>query len=164
MWSDDLTQLAEHRGQDLRRFAYLLTHDWHDADDLVQESLLRAFTSLRRPGNQQDLERYVRKTMTNSYIDRWRWRRRRQRIRADAPSVPSHEQSISETTSMQQALATLSPRQRACVVLRYYYDLSGPEIGAELGCSAGTVRRHLHDALSRLQRHLAAEETSRDEH
>jgi RNA polymerase sigma factor (sigma-70 family) len=48
------------------------------------------------------------------------------------------------------ALRSLSPRQRACVVLRFYEDLPVTEVAARLGCSEGTVKRHLSDAMTRL--------------
>ena len=47
-------------------------------------------------------------------------------------------------------MQSLSPRQRACVVLRFYEDLSLAEVAAYLGCSEGTVKRHLSDAMTRL--------------
>lgn len=52
---------------------------------------------------------------------------------------------------MAAALARLSPRQRAVIVLRYYEDLTDAQVAAELGLSAGTVKRHGHDALNRLR-------------
>ncbi|MEU8224790.1 RNA polymerase sigma factor [Kribbella sp. NPDC048915] len=62
--------------------------------------------------------------------------------------------------SVRRALATLSPRQRACVVLRYYEDLTVPEIAAELDCAEGTVKRHLADARAKLATQLTITEES----
>jgi RNA polymerase sigma factor (sigma-70 family) len=59
---------------------------------------------------------------------------------------------------VRRALATLSPRQRACVVLRYYEDLSVVEIADELGCAEGTVKRHLADARTKLALQLTINE------
>ncbi|MGW2749086.1 sigma factor-like helix-turn-helix DNA-binding protein [Streptomyces sp. NPDC001450] len=50
-----------------------------------------------------------------------------------------------------QPLRGLSPRQRACVVLRYHEDMSTAGVAARLGCGEGTVKRHLSDALARDQ-------------
>ncbi|WP_448062166.1 RNA polymerase sigma factor [Cellulomonas hominis] len=52
---------------------------------------------------------------------------------------------------VQAALATLRPRLRACVVLRYYDDLTVPEIARQLGLSDGTVKRYLSDAINALE-------------
>ncbi|MEK8226011.1 sigma factor-like helix-turn-helix DNA-binding protein [Oerskovia sp. M15] len=57
---------------------------------------------------------------------------------------------------MAKALAGLTPRQRACVVLRYYEDLTVPRIAEELGCAEGTVKRHLSDAMTVMKATLGA--------
>lgn len=54
------------------------------------------------------------------------------------------------------ALARLSPRQRACVVLRFYEDLPVRDIADQLGCSEGSVKRHLSDAMKRMAATLGA--------
>ena len=51
---------------------------------------------------------------------------------------------------MQRALASLSPRERACVVLRFYDDLTVPALADRLGISGGAAKRYLSDALHRL--------------
>ena len=53
-----------------------------------------------------------------------------------------------------RALKVLSPRQRACVVLRFYEDLTVPAIANKLSLSSGTVKRHLFDAIGRLEETL----------
>jgi RNA polymerase sigma factor (sigma-70 family) len=54
-------------------------------------------------------------------------------------------------TCVRAALASLSPRERATVVLRYYADLSEADTAAELGIAAGTVKRYAADALTKLR-------------
>jgi RNA polymerase sigma factor (sigma-70 family) len=49
------------------------------------------------------------------------------------------------------ALGTLSPRQRACVVLRFYEDRQVADIADLLGCSTGSVKRYLNEALGHLR-------------
>ena len=61
---------------------------------------------------------------------------------------------------VRRALPTLSPKQRACVVLRYYEDLPVSEIADELGCAEGTVKRHLADARAKLATELGVTEES----
>lgn len=52
---------------------------------------------------------------------------------------------------LRSALAMLSPRQRACVVLHYYEDLSVAQVAEVLGCAPGAVKRYLSDARARLE-------------
>jgi RNA polymerase sigma-70 factor (ECF subfamily) len=56
---------------------------------------------------------------------------------------------------LRAGLSALSPRQRACVVLRFYEDLTVPEVARALGCGEGTVKRHLSEAMTRLRQRLA---------
>ncbi len=53
------------------------------------------------------------------------------------------------------ALNALSPRQRACVVLRYYQDLSVAQVASALGIGQGTVKRYLSEAMTRLAPRLS---------
>ena len=55
---------------------------------------------------------------------------------------------------MRQALATLDPQQQQVVVLRYFAELTVPEISEAMGVKEGTVKSRLHRALSRLREHL----------
>ena len=57
---------------------------------------------------------------------------------------------VASATDVHVALRSLSPRQRACVVLRYFDDLTVPAISRELGIAEGTVKRYLSDALDSL--------------
>ena len=103
------------------------------------------------------IEAYVRTTMRHTYIDGFRRRRRwaalrhlyavDEEARASDPGAADH---VTARVDLQRALSALSGRQRACVVLRYYDDLTVPQIAEALGLSTGTVKRHLSDATGRL--------------
>ena len=61
------------------------------------------------------------------------------------------------------ALALLPPRERACVMLRYFDDLTVPQIGRQLGIAEGSVKRYLSDGIARLERSLGSlEDASAD--
>lgn len=151
-WEQVLADLVNTRGAALKRYAYLLCGNDSDAEDLVQDALVRAFTRPRR-NKVENPEQYVRKAVLNLYLDRVRrrsvWRRvtpfavAPDRIEDDSPAVDARH-------DLRTALLALSPQQRACVVLYYHVDLPIPEIAAQLGCGAGTVKRHLHDGRRRL--------------
>lgn len=165
-WSDELATLAVERGPALVGYAYLLTGDLHRAEDLVQEALLRTFG---RPGRAEaDLvwaEAYVRRVVLNAYLDGYRKDRSWGRVRhlvavrdhgdraadtdGDGPLDPAR--TTADRVDVQRALATLPPRERACVVLRYFEDLTVPAVADRLGISLGTAKRYLSDALRRLE-------------
>lgn len=140
------------RSRHLLQAAYLLTGDQHRAEDLLQTALTRCY--LRWDAIEgTDPEGYVRRTMVNAHIDWWRrkpWR--------EVPTEALPETALPDSTQDQAvrdavlgALATLSRRQRAVVVLRYYEDLSEAEIARVLGCSAGTVKSAASRAMAKLR-------------
>lgn len=160
-WESAFGELLEARGSALRSYAYLLTGDSAAAGDLVQEALLRVFSRLRVGSDVVQLEGYVRRAILNYYVDG----RRRAKLWAEArhllvdPLV--HEDAdVAAADEVRRALSTLSPKQRACVVLRYYEDRTVLDIADQLGCSEGTVKRHLSDARTKLAGQLGTTEES----
>jgi RNA polymerase sigma factor (sigma-70 family) len=152
-----LAELVAARGRALKGYAYVVCGDEADAEDLVQDALVRAYGS-PGPTRTGDAEAYVRRIILNLYIDRYRrrrwWRGNAHRLVADAdyaieaPAVLRHD--------VADALRGLAPRQRACLVARYLDDLTVPQIATLLGIADGTVKRHLSDGLDRLRPLLAA--------
>jgi RNA polymerase sigma-70 factor (sigma-E family) len=144
----------------LLRFGHVLTGNPHEAEELAQEALMRTCARWRRIRHDEPVA-YVRRTMVNAWISRWRRRWRETRLpdgwdaagTVDAPVWDERERTLT-------ALRTLPPRQRAVVVLRYYDDLSEAQIADVLGCSVGTVKSHASRALATLRRVL--EETTSD--
>ncbi|GAA4699587.1 hypothetical protein GCM10023198_20230 [Promicromonospora umidemergens] len=106
----------------------------------------------RRPERQavEFAEAYVRRMVLNLYLDGWRRRKRwaviEPRIATD-DRVRFPDSGITARADVVQALSRLSPRQRACVVLRYFEDMTIEQVAQTLGNAPGTVKRHLHDAL-----------------
>ncbi|GAB3934453.1 SigE family RNA polymerase sigma factor [Micromonospora vulcania] len=151
-WERVLTDLVSTRGAALKRYAFLLCGNDSDAEDLVQDALVRAFTRPRRD-EIDNPEQYVRKAVLNLYLDRVRRRGVWRRVMpfAVAPDrIDDDSRAVDARHDLRAALLALTPQQRACVVLYYHVDLPIPEIAAQLGCGAGTVKRHLHDGRRRL--------------
>ncbi|GIG22161.1 hypothetical protein Cch01nite_28850 [Cellulomonas chitinilytica] len=152
-WEDDLGRLVHERGPALVAYAHLLTGEVHDAQDLVQDALVNAF-SRRRPHDVDSLEGYVRRVILNAYLDTWRRRRRLDAVahlvEAAGPGRDEHA-AAADRADVAAALTVLSPRERACVVLRFYDDLTLPEVAHRLGISAGAVKRYLSDARRKLE-------------
>src|SRR5437899_2004925 len=106
------------------RYAVVLTGDPHLAQDVVQETMVRAQLHWRRVSGAAQPEAYVKRMLTNVYLD-WRrgswWRRV---LLGDQPPEPppgaDHADSAVDRDAMWRLLAGLPRRQRAAVVLRYY--------------------------------------------
>lgn len=162
-WEQTLADLAGSRGVALKRRAFLLCGDDSQADDLVQEALVRAFTRPLRAPRPGGAEAYLRVIMVNLFIDgarrRSRWRQVAPLLHA-AEVTPDPADQVSERDSMLGALRGLSPRQRACVVLRFYEDLPLAGVAAALGLSEGTVKRYLSEAMDIVAVRLSSAETA----
>lgn len=96
--------------------------------------------------------------MVNLFIDRARrqsrWNRKAPLL-AGTQTAPDPADLIVARDVVQAALRCLSARQRACVVLRYYRDLTVPQVAEELGMREGTVKRYLSEAMARLAAQLS---------
>jgi RNA polymerase sigma-70 factor (sigma-E family) len=158
-WDRALADLAGDGLVTLKRQAFLLCGDDHQAEDLVQDAIVRAFARSFRGREPDAPEAYVRTIMTNLFLDRARrqsrWNRRAPLL-ADRENVPDPAEEIVTRDLIHAALDGLSPRQRACVVLRYYQDLPVAQVAATLGVAEGTVKRHLSDAMTRIAVQLSA--------
>ena len=135
----------------LRRAAYLLTHNSHDAEDLVQGALARSYANwgrVRRDGAYS----YVHRALVNGYIDSTR---RRTPVPVedvrDAPSGDGPLDRSDQRSELTELLAPLSPRERSIVVWRYYLDASEQDVAHALGVSIGTVKSTASRALARLR-------------
>ncbi|MDQ0380600.1 SigE family RNA polymerase sigma factor [Amycolatopsis thermophila] len=141
----------------LLRYATALTCDPHLAQDVVQETLLRAQHRWSRIAGLAAPESYVRKMITNEYLS-WRRLRSSRNVAAahstlDALATPVADpaEHFAERDAMRSRIAALPRKQRAAIVLRFYSDCTDAEIAEVLGCSAGTVRSHISRALSTLR-------------
>ncbi|WP_109507819.1 SigE family RNA polymerase sigma factor [Nocardioides speluncae] len=143
---------ARERQLGLLRTAYLLTGDHQRAEDLVQEALTKVALRWRRLADSNP-DGYARRVLVNDNIS-W-WRRRRDEVpleNADrATDGPLETEYAERRLLLLAALARLTPRQRAVVVLRYYDDLTVDATAEALGVSAGTVKSQTNLALRRLR-------------
>ena len=144
----------------LRRLAYAMCGDWHRADDLVQEALERVYAAWPRAHTATDPGAYLRTTLVRRMFSEARrpWRRR-EHSRDELPesSAGDHAGGVVHRLDLAGALAGLTVKQRAVVVLRYLEDRPVDEVATILGIAAGTVKRQSHDALARLRRDLTGQ-------
>src|SRR5215467_13367516 len=103
----------------LRRVAFLLCQDWHQADDLVQVAITRLYANWRRAAVMDHTEAYVRTILVREYLSERRsgWARR---VSLDAvvPELAAVQPDRDVGLDINAALAGLPPRQRATIVLR----------------------------------------------
>jgi RNA polymerase sigma-70 factor (sigma-E family) len=157
-------EFVEARLQALLRYAVMLTGDPHTAQDLVQETMIRAQVKWRRIAAASVPEHYVKRMLTNAYIDlhRGSWLRRVV-LRAELseplapPPVADHAEVSADRDQMWLWLGRLPRRQRAALVLRYYESLSDVEIAEVLDCAIGTVRSLISRALATLRAEVVPE-------
>lgn len=152
---EEFTAFAAASVADLRRTAYLMCGDWHRAEDAAQEALIRVYRAWSRVERREGLLAYARRTTVRILIDGSRrpWRRETP-VEIDdrhADPVAGDDVGYVERDAMVRALSTLTPRRRACLVLRYYHQLSVRETAQALGCSEGTVKSQTSDALKALR-------------
>jgi RNA polymerase sigma factor (sigma-70 family) len=162
-WTHTLAELTRDRAAALKRHAFLLCGDDSQAEDLVQEALVRAFARPLRAPWPGAAEAYVRVIMVNLFIDsarrRSRWTRTAPLLRTPEVTADPSDQVVARDAVL-TALSGLSARPRACVVLRFYQDLPVAEIAAVLGVAEGTVKRYLSDAMSEMAARLSAADRS----
>jgi RNA polymerase sigma-70 factor (sigma-E family) len=144
------------RSAHLLRLALLLT-GWNEAvaQDLTQIALERAYRRRRMLFNGDcPAEQYIRKVLVNAAIDWRRGVRRRQELPLDSAvgvAVGDRTGEVADRDLLLRALASVPPRQRAVLVLRFWADMSDAEIAVTLNCSVGTVKSQGARGLSRLR-------------
>jgi RNA polymerase sigma-70 factor (sigma-E family) len=151
----EFTAYVTARGQAWERYAYALTDDRQQAQDLVQTVLLQAYRRWDRISAAEHPDAYLRRMLTNSYLD---WRRRRRNSEVPTDNIPDEKSSpdpaigVVDRDELRRALRLLSPHQRAVLVLRHVEGLEDEAIAALLGCSVGTVRSHAANGRQRIRR------------
>lgn len=153
----DFAAFVAARRPHLRRVAFALCGDWHQAEDLVQTALAKLYVAWPRIHKEGAEEAYARRVIVRAGIDESRrpWRRERPGVEHHDRAIPADE-SLADRSELVAALQTLSPMQRRAVVLRHWLDLSVEETARELGVSAGTVKSHTSRGLAALHAVLTA--------
>src|SRR3954471_12904504 len=150
-------EIARDHGRFMYTVAYRLAGNDDDAQDLVQESLIRVRRGLERyePGS---LQGWLARIVTNVFLDEVRRRRRRPTgalpddpERVLPPSPGADEVSTQLSDDIQAALAALPEEFRVPVVLCDVADQSYEQIAASLGVPVGTVRSRLHRGRRQLR-------------
>lgn len=157
---DDFDEFVAGNVEQLLRTAYLITWDAGEAEDLVQECLFKVARRWPRVRGMAQLGGYARRILVNLALDGARGRARRRAELDEAPpgaDGPARDLLVGLETRAEllDALARLTPRQRAVLVLRYFNDLTEAQTAEVLGCSPGTVKSNASRGLARLREVLA---------
>src|SRR5690606_1660315 len=143
VWEKVVTDLVAERGDALLRYATLISGSPDDAADLVQDALVKTFGRLRGGLDVRSAEAYVRRVILNAHLDDGRRASRWRRI-AHLSLAPEQAESPAHASEQRidlvGELRRLAPRERACLVLRYYEDLKVDDIAATLSISPGAVK------------------------
>ncbi len=142
---------AEAEAARLRRTAFLLCGDWHTAEDLAQTTLAKVFVAWRRINRQDAVHAYATRTLVNTYLAEGRRKHPAEILAGWLPERQAEQHSPELRMAVLDALATLPPKSRAVVVLRYWADQSIEQVAATLGCSTGNVKSQSARALARLR-------------
>ena len=149
---DRFTAFVAANSATLFRTAYLMTGDYHRAEDLLQTTLVRIYQRWPRVEVMDRPVAYARKVLVNQSMSWWRRRSSHESpvLVRDERSWDGHVDHVAEHQRVWAAVLSLPPRQRAVMVLKYYEDLSEAEIAAALDMAPGTVKSHGHAAARRL--------------
>ena len=147
----EFTEFAVATSPRLRRAAFLLCGDWHTAEDLVQTTMTKVFVSWRRIRRQDAAYAYAARALVNTYLTDKRLKRTAEIATDRLPERPVESPAPETRLVVLDALATLPPRGRAVVVLRYWADMSVDQVAAALGCSPGNVKSQSSRALDKLR-------------
>lgn len=136
-----------------RRSAFLLCGDWHLADDLVSQAMIKLHRSWSKASKADNLDAYAQKVLTRCWLSEQgrRWRSVEQSYADPPPPACQPDNRVVDRLPLADLLRSIGPRQRAVVVLRYYLDLSVEETADILGVSTGTVKSQAARALEQLR-------------
>jgi len=165
--ADFAAYVAERRSS-LLRTAHQVAGDRTEAEDLLQEGLLKTYQAWHRIEDKAVVGSYLRRTMTNHQISQWRKRRVEEYPTDELPERGYDGESMTQVemrVAVARALMRLSARDREALSLRYYGAYTDTEIAERMGVSVGTVKSALWRALRKLRddpalRPLAAYVTS----
>lgn len=149
---DEYVAFVTRRQHALLRAAYLMTGDVALAEDLLQNALVKLAMRWAKVCDEHP-EAYVRTILYRDSVSWWR-RHRRERLVGEPPEPPLEVDPADQTAvrvAFARALAGLTPKQRAVLVLRYFEDRTERESAEILGVSVGTVKSQTRVALRRIR-------------
>jgi RNA polymerase sigma-70 factor (ECF subfamily) len=165
---DAFRSLVERHARRIFQLAHRIVRDHAAAEDVVQETFMRAHRALHRFDGRASFATWLHRIATNVALDALRAGRTRQEVPFDTPAgdllpIPTAEpdperraRSGDVRAALQEAIASLSPAERLAFVLRHFEGCSTAEIGERLGVGSIATRQAVFRAVAKLRRALAA--------
>ena len=147
-------------GAEIYRFALHLTRNRTDADDLYQETALKAYRAWDRLPCDANHRAWLYRIASNTFLSDKRKTSRLRSLDADegVESIPAASRDDDGRLDagnllreVERFIEALPPKQRIALVQRKYLDIGYPEIAATLGCTEEAARRSVHEALRKLR-------------
>jgi len=157
------TQLADEHLDRAYHLARAILRDETEAQDAAHDAFVQAWRKWETLRDPARFERWFDRILVNACRERLR-RRGRQATDISAEvalATGDHAARMDDQTTLDAAIALLSPDHQVVVALRFYRDLSIQEIAGRLGIPTGTVQSRLHYALKRLHEALDADDSER---
>src|ERR1700704_5416666 len=166
--SDAFRALVETHSRSVFRLAFRMTGNEQDAEDVVQESFLRAYRQLGRFESRANFGTWLYRIVSNCSVDLMRSKQaRHDQVRGDsldeAAELPAADlrgpkrtaQTAETDRRVQPALAGLTPLERAAFTLRHYEGRTIDEISATLGLGTSAAKHSVFRAVKKLRVALA---------
>ncbi|WP_088013925.1 sigma-70 family RNA polymerase sigma factor [Gottfriedia acidiceleris] len=150
-------ELIEEEKAKLYRTAYLYVKDENDALDIVQETVYKAYISIKKVKEVQHFSTWLTRILINNALDFLKKKSRLIPIDSWDNSSLVREEQHEENMDLLHAIDQLKPRYKTVIILRYYNDYTIKQIAETLKCPEGTVKTNLHRALSKLKVDLREE-------
>jgi RNA polymerase sigma-70 factor (ECF subfamily) len=167
--ADAFRVLVERHGRPLFRLAYRMTGNQQDAEDIVQESFLRAYKQLARFDQRASFGTWLYRIAVNCSVDLVRARKRRNELAAPAEAevddptlaLPSHDPAPDRIAMsgevrdrVAEAMTELSTAERTAFVLRHFEGMCIEDVSRVLGCQPGAAKHSVFRAVQKLRRAL----------
>jgi len=165
--TDAFRQLVERHSKMTFRVAYRMTGNEHDADDVVQETFLRAYRQLRHFEERADFGTWLHRIVVNCSLDLIRARNRADRhfggdlesaeLAGTARSEPQQVRLLMSADLQKHvtaAMERLSSNERTAFVLRHFEGMPVEEIGKELGIQVNAAKHTIFRAVRKLRESL----------
>ncbi|HEV2492615.1 MAG TPA: sigma-70 family RNA polymerase sigma factor [Terriglobia bacterium] len=168
--TDAFRALVDRYSRKIFRLGYRMTSNEHDAEDVVQETFLRAYRALDQFESRADFGTWIFRIAANAALDLMRKRQRHEESRSpldpagseDSPELPSADPtperlmfSAEVKDKVTRALAGLSAVERTAFVLRHFEGMSIEEIGNVLDLKESATKNTVFRAVQKLRRELA---------
>lgn len=154
---DAFQELIEEHKYKLYRMAYFYVNQEADALDIVQETVYKAYKSIKKLKDASYFSTWITRILINTSMDF---------IKKNKKVLPYEEinevedisdNNITDSIDLMDAINTLDPKYKAVIFLRYYRDLKIKDISVILECPENTVKTNIRRAINKLKPHIKGE-------